>query len=83
MAEGKQKVIKGCVGTVKWWENSKGFGFISPRHSGTDVFVHTSKINGAGYQFLTVGETVQFDVVEIDKGPVAENVIRVKENPPS
>ena len=80
MAEEK-KVIKGCMGKVKWWENSKGFGFISPQVGNTDVFVHTSNIKGGGFQQLTVGETVQFELVETDKGPVAENVVRLAYEP--
>ena len=63
-------------GTVKWFNESKGFGFLS-REGGPDVFVHHSAIRGDGYRTLAEGEKVQFDVVQSPKGPRAENVTRV------
>ncbi len=63
-------------GTVKWFNTSKGYGFIG-RESGEDVFVHFSAIQGDGYRSLEEGERVNFDVTKGPKGPEAENVERV------
>lgn len=60
-------------GTVKWFNDSKGFGFIS-RQNGEDVFVHYSAIQTKGFRSLQEGQNVQFDVVEGPKGWQAENV---------
>jgi CspA family cold shock protein len=60
-------------GKVKWWDNKKGFGFIS-QEGGQDVFVHHKGIAGDGFKVLTEGDEVVFDVVASDKGPKAENV---------
>jgi cold shock protein len=60
-------------GTVKWFSNEKGFGFIS-REGEDDVFVHFSAIEGEGYKSLTEGQTVEFDVVDGPKGKQAANV---------
>ena len=60
-------------GTVKWFSNEKGYGFIS-RDGGDDVFVHHSKINMDGYRSLMEGQRVEFDVEEGDKGLQATNV---------
>lgn len=65
------------TGTVKWFNDQKGFGFISRADGQKDCFVHHSAIEGSGYRSLTEGETVEFDVVEGQKGPAAENVTRV------
>ena len=62
-------------GKVKWFDNGKGFGFITD-DSGQDVFVHHSSIIGAGYKTLTDGEPVTFDVSPSDRGLKAENVQR-------
>ena len=64
------------VGTVKWFNGSKGFGFIS-RENGTDVFVHFSSLQGEGYRSLEDGQKVEFEVVEGDKGPQAQDVVAV------
>jgi CspA family cold shock protein len=64
------------VGTVKWFNNDKGYGFIK-RESGEDVFVHHSAIQQAGYRTLNEGEKVEFDVKQGPKGLQAENVKRV------
>ena len=61
---------------VKWFNNEKGFGFISVEGEG-DVFVHFSAITGEGYKSLEEGQSVQFDVVEGAKGPQAANVVRL------
>ena len=63
-------------GTVKWFNDSKGFGFLS-REGGPDVFVHHSDIQGDGFKTLTEGERVRFDVVNGPKGPRAANVSRI------
>jgi len=63
-------------GVVKWFNNEKGFGFISIEGEG-DVFVHFSAIAGDGYKSLEEGQSVQFDVVEGAKGPQAANVVRL------
>ena len=60
-------------GTVKWFNDSKGFGFIE-QEQGPDVFVHFSAINGTGFKTLAEGQQVQFSVTDGEKGPQAENV---------
>ena len=62
-------------GTVKWFNDQKGFGFITA-DGGPDVFVHHSAISGEGYKTLAEGDTAEFDIVEGEKGPKAENVTR-------
>ncbi len=60
-------------GTVKWFNDSKGFGFIAAE-DGTDAFVHHSDINGEGYKTLEEGAEVTFEIVQAEKGPRAVNV---------
>jgi CspA family cold shock protein len=63
-------------GTVKWFNDTKGFGFITPEGGGKDCFVHHSAIQGQGFKTLAEGERVEFDMVQGQKGPAAENVTR-------
>lgn len=65
------------TGTVKWFNPEKGFGFITRDNGEKDVFVHHTAIQGAGFRTLNDGERVEFDVVQGQKGPAAENVIRL------
>lgn len=65
------------TGSVKWFNDSKGFGFITREDGEKDVFVHHTAIQGEGYKSLAEGERVEFDVVDGQKGPAAENVTRL------
>jgi cold shock protein len=62
------------LGTVKWFNNSKGFGFIGRQDGGADVFVHYTAIRAEGYKALSEGDAVEFEIVEGPKGPQAANV---------
>ena len=65
------------TGTVKWFNDSKGFGLLTRDDGQKDVFVHFSAIQGDGFKSLVEGQKVEFDVVDSDKGPAAENVVPV------
>ena len=62
------------TGTVKWFNESKGFGFIAPSDGGKDVFVHFTAIQGSGFKTLAEGQAVEFEVEDGPKGPQASNV---------
>jgi len=64
-------------GTVKWFNKDKGFGFIEKSDGSGDVFVHFSAIQSDGFKTLTEGATVEFEVVEGQKGPQAANVVQL------
>ncbi|HHU93870.1 MAG TPA: cold-shock protein [Alcaligenaceae bacterium] len=64
-------------GTVKWFNNEKGFGFISPENGGKDLFVHHSDILGAGYKSLEENQRVSFESAQGQKGPQAKSVQKI------
>ena len=65
-----------ATGTVKWFNDAKGFGFITPEEGGKDLFVHFSNLAGEGFKSLPEGAKVEFEVADSDKGPVATNVVQ-------
>ena len=72
---GKESFMSRITGTVKWFNDAKGFGFIS-REGGPDVFVHFSAISGSGFKSLAEGDKVEFEVVQGQKGPQAADVTK-------
>jgi CspA family cold shock protein len=68
--------VSRTTGTVKWFNESKGFGFIE-QESGPDVFAHFSNISGDGFKTLAEGQKVEFTVTQGQKGPQAENIVAV------
>ncbi len=65
------------TGTVKWFNETKGFGFIEQKNGGPDVFAHFSAISGSGFKTLTEGQEVQFTVSQGQKGPQAETITAI------
>lgn len=65
------------TGTVKWFNDEKGYGFITPDEGNGDVFAHFSGIAGTGYRSLVEGAKVEFDITQGQKGPQAENIRRL------
>ena len=66
-----------ATGTVKWFSNEKGYGFITPEDGGKDLFVHFSNIGGEGYKYLNEGAKVEYESREGSKGPEAINVVPI------
>jgi cold shock protein len=66
------------TGTVKWFNDAKGFGFVTPENGEKDCFVHHTSIKMDGFRTLAEGDRVEFDIVQGAKGPAAENVTRAK-----
>jgi CspA family cold shock protein len=64
-----------ATGTVKWFDATKGFGFITPTEGGKDVFAHHTAIQGEGFKTLDENQAVTFDIVEGEKGPQASNIV--------
>jgi len=71
----KKETDEMAQGTVKWFNESKGFGFITAE-DGTDVFVHHTSIQGSGFKTLAEGDKVSFDIEKGEKGPKAVNVVK-------
>ena len=70
-------IVSRSIGTVKWFHEGRGFGFITPDSGQQDCFVHHSALQGDGHEALTQGDRVEFDLVQAQKGPAAENVTRL------
>ena len=68
------------TGTVKWFNDGKGYGFISPAAGDSDCFVHHTQIVQEGFRSLAEGDAVEFDMIDGDKGPSAQNVVKIPES---
>jgi CspA family cold shock protein len=77
MCNGKREKRMRNTGKVKWFNDSKGFGFITPEDGGKDCFVHHSAIQGSGFKSLAEGDRVEFDIVQGNKGAAAANVTKI------
>ena len=73
----RKENVERIKGTIKWFNNAKGFGFIG-REDGPDVFVHFSAIQAEGYKSLQEGDQVEFEIVDGQKGPQAGNVVHIE-----
>jgi CspA family cold shock protein len=73
----EEQYMSRMTGKVKWFNDQKGFGFITPDNGEKDCFVHHSAIQASGFKSLGEGEAVEFEMVEGKKGPAAENVVKV------
>ena len=71
------ETVMRTTGTVKWFNDAKGYGFITPEDGSKDCFVHHSAIQGDGFKSLNEGDRVEFEIVEGQKGPAAENVTKL------
>ncbi len=67
------------TGKVKWFNDGKGYGFITPDEGEKDCFVHHSAIEGSGFKTLREGERVEFEIVQGEKGPAAQNVVKLSD----
>src|ERR1051325_941243 len=74
---GVSPVMARITGTVKWFNDAKGFGFITPENGEKDCFVHHTAIQAQGFKSLTEGQRVEFEVVQGAKGPAAQNVVKL------
>jgi CspA family cold shock protein len=75
--EGREVISSMATGTVKWFNDAKGYGFITPDEGGKDVFVHHSNIVGEGFKTLAEGAKVEFETRQGQKGPEAANVTTI------
>ena len=66
-----------ATGTIKWFSDQKGYGFVTPEGSGKDVFVHFSALQGEGFKTLSEGQRISFDITQGPKGEQAANVVKL------